>query len=46
MNLLTKVQSSVRKTIGNEDGVVGYGIAWLMGVPITVLVVVYLIFGR
>lgn len=46
MNLLTKLQSSMRKTVGNEDGVVGYGIAWLMGVPVTVLVVLYLIFGR
>lgn len=45
MNLLAKARSSMRRTIGNEDGVVGYGIAWLMGVPVTVLVVLYLIFG-
>jgi hypothetical protein len=46
MKLLTKVQSSLRKTAGGEDGVVGYGIAWLLGVPLSVLVVIYLIFGR
>ena len=46
MNLLTKVQSSMRKTVSNEDGVVGYGIAWLLGVPLSVLVVIYLIFSR
>ncbi len=46
MNLLTKVQSSMRKTVGNEDGAVGYGLAWLLGVPVSVLVVFYLIFGR
>lgn len=46
MNLLTKVQSSMRKTVGNEDGVIAYGIAWMLGVPVTVLVVLFLIFGR
>lgn len=46
MKLLTKVGSSLRKTASNEDGVLGYGIAWLLGVPVSVLVVLYLIFGR
>lgn len=46
MKLLTKVQSSLQKTAKNEDGVLGYGIAWLLGVPLSVLVVIYLIFGR
>lgn len=40
--LLTKVQDK----LANEEGVIGYGIAWLLGVPISVLVVIYLIFGR
>jgi len=42
MKLLEKLHS----TVGNEDGVVGYGIAWLLGVPVSVLVIIYLIFGR
>ncbi|UPT74815.1 MAG: hypothetical protein M0D55_03600 [Elusimicrobiota bacterium] len=46
MKLLTKVQSSIRKAAESEDGVVGYGLAWLLGVPVSVLVVIYLIFGR
>lgn len=46
MKLLTKVGSSLQKTVSNEDGVLGYGIAWLLGVPVSVLVVLYLIFGR
>ena len=46
MKLLTKVESSLRKTVGNQDGVVGYGIAWLLGVPVTVLVLFYLFFDR
>lgn len=46
MKLLNKVRSSLHKTADNEDGVLGYGIAWLLGVPLSVLVIIYLIFGR
>lgn len=46
MKLLTKVRSSMAKTAGSEEGVLSYGIAWLLGVPLSVLVVIYLIFGR
>ncbi|MDP3541767.1 MAG: hypothetical protein Q8T11_04785 [Elusimicrobiota bacterium] len=46
MKLIDKLQTTMHKTVGNEDGVVGYGIAWLLGVPLSVLVVIYLIFGR
>ncbi len=27
----------------NEDGIVKYGIAWLLGVPVSVLVVIFLL---
>jgi hypothetical protein len=43
---MERARETVRKTAGNEDGVVGYGIAWLLGVPVSVLIVIYLIFGR
>lgn len=43
---MNQLLEKARKQVGNEDGVVGYGIAWLLGVPVSVLVVIYLIFGR
>lgn len=47
MKVLEKVRSTVRKTVvGKKDGVIGYGIAWLLGVPVSVLVLLYLVFGR
>jgi hypothetical protein len=46
MKLLTKAQGSLKKTATDEKGVIGYGLAWLLGVPLSVLVVIYLIFGR
>ena len=27
----------------NEDGIIKYGIAWLLGVPLSVLVVIFLL---
>ena len=27
----------------NEDGIIKYGIAWLLGVPLTVLVIIFLL---
>lgn len=46
MATLEKVRRSAVKTVQDEKGVVGYGIAWLLGVPLSVLVIIYLIFGR
>jgi len=42
MKTLEKVQRKTR----SEDGIIGYGIAWLLGVPATVLVIIYLLFNR
>lgn len=46
MKLLTKARTSLQRTVSNEDGLLGYGIAWLLGVPLSILVIIYLIFGR
>lgn len=46
MKTLEKARTSAVKTLNDERGVVGYGIAWLLGVPVSVLVIIYLIFGR
>lgn len=46
MRLMEKARSVVRRTAGSEKGLLAYGIAWLLGVPLTVLIVIYLIFGR
>lgn len=46
MRLLTKARTSLQRTVSNEDGLLGYGIAWLLGVPLSILVIIYLIFGR
>ena len=29
--------------LGNEDGILKYGIAWLLGVPVSVLVLIFLV---
>lgn len=29
--------------LNNEDGLIKYGIAWLLGVPLSVLVVIFLL---
>jgi hypothetical protein len=29
--------------LGNEDGILKYGIAWLLGVPLSVLVLIFLV---
>jgi hypothetical protein len=46
MKLLEKARLTVNKTVRNEDGILAYGVAWMLGVPLTVLVIIYLIFGR
>jgi hypothetical protein len=46
MMLIEKAQKAFAKRVGNEDGVIGYGIAWLLGVPVTLLVLIYLIRGH
>lgn len=47
MKTMERVGSSLRKTLDSEaGGLAGYGIAWLLGVPLTVLIIAYLIFGR
>lgn len=46
MKTLERMRSSMEKTMADQKGVVGYGIAWLLGVPISVLIIAYLIFGR
>lgn len=33
----------VRMKLENEDGIVKYGIAWLLGVPLSLLVVIFLL---
>jgi hypothetical protein len=30
--------------MNNEDGIIKYGIAYLLGVPLTVLIIVFLLF--
>lgn len=30
-------------TLRNEDGIIKYGIAWFLGVPISVLVLIFLL---
>jgi hypothetical protein len=30
--------------INNEDGIIKYGIAWMLGVPLSVLILVFLLF--
>jgi hypothetical protein len=29
--------------LDNEDGIIKYGIAWLLGVPLTLLVVIFVL---
>ncbi len=43
-NLMKK--NDLVKVLGNEHGAIGYLVAWLLGVPATVLLVVFLVFGR
>jgi hypothetical protein len=30
--------------MNNEDGIIKYGIAWMLGVPLSVLILVFLLF--
>lgn len=29
--------------VGNEDGIIKYGIAWMLGVPLSVLVIIFIL---
>jgi len=44
MKLIEKFQSE-KARLGSERGVIGYGIAWLLGVPVSLLVIIYLLTG-
>ena len=43
--LLKKVFDRCPDALANQEGAMGYLIAWLLGVPATVLVIIYLIRG-
>jgi hypothetical protein len=30
--------------VSNEQGIIKYGIAWLLGVPLTVLIIIFILF--
>jgi hypothetical protein len=32
--------------VNNEEGKIGWALAWLIGVPLPVLIILYLIFGH
>lgn len=48
--LWTQIRDAQWNALGKfgqcEDGKIGYAIIWLLGVPLPVLVVWYLLFGR
>lgn len=47
MMLLEKARQKLQAAAGNErGGVAAYGIAWLFGVPVTLLVLIWLIRGN
>ena len=41
-----KLMERIVQRTENEKGILAYGVAWLLGVPVTVLVILYLIFGN
>jgi hypothetical protein len=41
-----KVMEKAREQVKSEDGVIGYAVAWWLGVPVSLLILVYLIWGR
>jgi hypothetical protein len=41
-----KLLDRVVKRAANEEGIIGYAIAWWLGVPVTLLILFYLLFGR
>ncbi len=43
--LLKKVLDRRPDALANQEGAVGYLIAWLLGVPATLLIIIYLIRG-
>ncbi len=45
MKLMEKATAQIQK-IDNEKGVIGYGIAWMLGVPVAALVIFWLLFGH
>jgi hypothetical protein len=30
--------------VSNEQGIIKYGIAWLLGVPVTLLIIIFILF--
>jgi hypothetical protein len=43
MKLLERASRRAHRAPRQEKGIVGYGIAWLLGVPATLLVIIYLL---
>jgi hypothetical protein len=41
-----KLLDRVTKRTSNEQGIIGYAVAWWLGVPVTLLILFYLFFGR
>jgi len=39
------IKNDVVRVLGNQHGRIGYLVAWLLGVPASVLLVIFLIFG-
>jgi hypothetical protein len=47
MKTIEKARRAVDKVLYSEKGgLAGYGLAWLFGVPISILVIIYLIRGH
>jgi hypothetical protein len=46
MKYVVQKEESVTPVIGNESGRIGYIIAWLLGVPASVLFLVFLVRGH
>ncbi len=44
-NKLMLKKNDIVRVLGNENGRIGYLIAWMLGVPASVLLVIFLIFG-
>ena len=40
-----KIDEATRQSVNDEQGVIGYSILWLMGVPASVLFLVFLLRG-
>jgi hypothetical protein len=47
MKTIEKLQKAYKgSAVGNEDGIAGYVLGWLLGVPLSVLIIIYLFFGH